>query len=59
MSDNLKKILAPLSEELSIVDERIKSYLETGVPIIDDSSMHLFFKGGKKIRAALVILCSG
>jgi len=59
MSDILKKILEPLSEELLRVDEKIKFHLETGVPIIDDSSMHLFFKGGKKIRAALVILCSG
>jgi len=59
MSDILKKILEPLSDELSRVDEKIKSHIETGVPIIDDSSMHLFFKGGKKIRAALVILSSG
>ncbi len=59
MSDNLKKILEPLSDELLRVDERIKFHLETGVPIIDDSSMHLFFKGGKKIRAALVLLSAG
>lgn len=55
----LKKILEPLSEELLMVDENIKSHLETGVPIIDDSSMHLFFKGGKKIRASLVLLSAG
>lgn len=59
MSDNLKKILEPLSDDLLRVDEKIKSHLETGVPIIDDSSMHLFFKGGKKIRASLVILSAG
>ena len=59
MSDILKKILEPLSGELQQVDEKIKSYLETGVPIIDDSSMHLFFQGGKKIRASLVLLSSG
>ena len=59
MSDILKKILEPLSEELLMVDDNIKSHLETGVPIIDDSSMHLFFKGGKKIRASLVLLSAG
>jgi octaprenyl-diphosphate synthase len=59
MSDILKKILEPLSDELLMVDENIKSHLETGVPIIDDSSMHLFFKGGKKIRASLVLLSAG
>ncbi|PKL18939.1 MAG: hypothetical protein CVV49_03250 [Spirochaetae bacterium HGW-Spirochaetae-5] len=59
MSDILKKILEPLSEELLKVDDNIKSHLETGVPIIDDSSMHLFFKGGKKIRASLVLLSAG
>jgi len=59
MSDILKNILEPLSDELQRVDERIQFYLETGVPIIDDSSMHLFFKGGKKVRASLVLLSSG
>jgi octaprenyl-diphosphate synthase len=59
MSDILKKILEPLSEELLMVDDNIKFHLETGVPIIDDSSMHLFFKGGKKIRASLVLLSAG
>ncbi|HNX22631.1 MAG TPA: polyprenyl synthetase family protein [Spirochaetota bacterium] len=59
MSDNLKKILEPLADDLLRVDEKIKSHLETGVPIIDDSSMHLFFKGGKKIRASLVLLSAG
>jgi len=59
MSDNLKNILHPLSDKLLKVDERIKAILETGVPVIDGSSMHLFFQGGKKIRASLVLLCSG
>jgi len=59
MSDTLKKILEPLSDDLLLVDEKIKSHLETGVPIIDESSMHLFFKGGKKIRASLVLLSAG
>lgn len=59
MSDNLKKILEPLSGELVRVDEKIKSFLMTGIPVIDDSAMHLFSKGGKKIRASLTLLSSG
>lgn len=56
---NLQNILEPLSADLQRVDEKIKSYLETGVPIIDNSAMHLFLKGGKKIRASLVMLSCG
>jgi len=59
MSNNIQKILNPIADDLAKVDERIKFYLETGIPIIDDSSMHLFFKGGKKIRAAIVLLFAG
>lgn len=57
--NNLQNILGPLSSDLQRVDEKIRSHLETGVPIIDNSSMHLFLKGGKKIRASLVILSCG
>jgi octaprenyl-diphosphate synthase len=59
MSNNIQNILSPISDYLVKVDERIRFYLETGVPIIDDSSMHLFLTGGKKIRASLVILFAG
>ncbi|HOQ10800.1 MAG TPA: polyprenyl synthetase family protein [Spirochaetota bacterium] len=56
MADKLKEILSPVSEELAKVDINIKKNLETGVPLIDKSALHLFAKGGKKIRASLVIL---
>jgi len=59
MSDRLKNILAPLSGDLERVNNSIKKHLETGVPLIDNSSMHLFAKGGKNIRASLVILTAG
>ncbi|MCL1834112.1 MAG: polyprenyl synthetase family protein [Leptospirales bacterium] len=59
MSNSIQNILNPIADDLAKVDERIKFYLETGVPIIDDSSMHLFFKGGKKVRASLLILFAG
>ncbi len=59
MSLQLKNILAPLAGKLRLVDESIAAHLETGVPIIDGSVMHLFTSGGKKIRASLVLLSSG
>ncbi|HOP64273.1 MAG TPA: polyprenyl synthetase family protein [Spirochaetota bacterium] len=59
MSRTLTNILAPLSGHLERVDTSIKKHLETGVPLIDRSAMHLFAKGGKKIRASLVLLTAG
>lgn len=59
MSDKIKKILAPLADELAKVDESIKSHIHTGIPTIDDSSFHLFIKGGKKIRASLLLFGAG
>jgi octaprenyl-diphosphate synthase len=56
---NLKGILKPIRPYLNEVDMVIAAKLKTGVPIIDKSSAHLFYRGGKKIRASLIILCSG
>ncbi len=59
MKPDLKSILEPVSGYLDEVDSDIKEKLTTGVPVIDNTSLHLFIKGGKKIRAALVILAGG
>lgn len=59
MSTDLKKILAPIIPGLEQVDKRIAAHLETGVPLVDGSVMHLFSAGGKKIRASLVLLSAG
>ncbi len=56
---DLKGILKPIRPYLDEVDLRISEKLKTGVPIIDKGSAHLFYRGGKKIRASLIILCSG
>lgn len=56
MKSDLKSILEPISGLLDEVDSDIQEKLLTGVPVIDNTSLHLFIKGGKKIRAALVIL---
>ncbi len=59
MDKDLKEILAPLDGHLRRVDEEIQKRLQTGIPIIDASALHLFLSGGKRIRASLVILSSG
>ena len=59
MGIDIKQILSPLTPELEQVDRRIAAHLETGVPVVDKSAMHLFSSGGKKIRASLVLLSSG
>jgi octaprenyl-diphosphate synthase len=56
---DLKKILSPLEAHLKQVEEDIKKRLQTGVPLVDASAMHLFMSGGKRIRASIVILASG
>jgi len=56
MSNSIQKIFEPIADDLAKVDERIRFHLETGIPIIDESAMHLFSKSGKKIRASFVIL---
>jgi len=59
MANDLKTILQPLEEELKKVDEDIKLKLTTGIDVLDNSALHLFSRGGKKIRASLVLLTSG
>ncbi len=59
MSKELKKILWPIAGDIKKVHDRIGELIYTGVPLIDESSMHLFQGGGKAVRAALVILSAG
>lgn len=53
---DLKDIFAPIQGHLTQVDTVILGILSSDVPVIDTSSRHLFTGGGKKIRAALVLL---
>ncbi len=56
---DIKDILLPLLPQLDKVDQEIASMLKTGIPLLDQCAVHLFIKGGKKIRAAYVLLASG
>ncbi|MFC1669019.1 polyprenyl synthetase family protein [Spirochaetota bacterium] len=56
---DIKEILYPLNDSLKEVDEIIKQKLLTGIPLVDESAMYLFDRGGKRIRASLLLLASG
>ena len=56
---SLQEILNPIDKYLKKVDAEIKSNMITGISLMDDSTAHLFQRGGKKIRASLAILSSG
>ncbi|MCU0821619.1 MAG: polyprenyl synthetase family protein, partial [Spirochaetes bacterium] len=56
---SLPEILRPIEKYLKKVDAEIKSNMITGIPLMDESTSHLFQRGGKKIRASLAILGSG
>lgn len=55
---DLKKITAALNGMLDSVSREIALMLRSDVPVINDSAMHLFSRGGKKVRACLVMLSS-
>jgi octaprenyl-diphosphate synthase len=59
LKPTLEEIFAPIKPHLKGVDEAIPKILKTGIDLMNDSSLHLFKKGGKKIRASIVILSSG
>lgn len=55
----LQDILFPIEQDLHRVDSAIREYLSAGIPLLDEGTRHLFIRGGKKIRASLVLLASG
>jgi octaprenyl-diphosphate synthase len=55
----LAEILSPIEPYMQRVDVEIREKMKTGISLIDEGAFHLFKQGGKKIRAALIILCSG
>ena len=56
---NLQKIVEPIKGYLEEVNEEIEKRLNTGIDLVDECALHLFKRGGKKIRASLIILSSG
>jgi octaprenyl-diphosphate synthase len=56
---DLKAILKPIEGHLNRVDYVIQTRMLTGIHLLDESAMHHFKQGGKKVRAAMIILASG
>lgn len=59
MGKKLQDITAPIAAKLQLVDDSIIRQLTTGIPILDQGAQHLFVRGGKRIRASVVLLASG
>ncbi len=59
LKPSLEDTIKPIQSYLKGVDEAIPKILKTAIPLMDAGSMQLFKKGGKKIRASIVIFSSG
>jgi octaprenyl-diphosphate synthase len=51
--------LAIISDEMAEVDRVIAERLQSGVPLVAQVSRYLIGAGGKRLRPALLLLCSG
>lgn len=52
----LTALYAPIRDELSAVDDRLRSELQSRYPFIDELVKHAFRLGGKRLRPALLLL---
>ena len=52
-------ILAPVAEDLQRVDARIRSRLDSDVPLVRQVAEHIVAGGGKRLRPALLLLSAG
>ena len=50
LNDNssLQAIVKPVKSYLERIDEEIKKKLNSGIPLLDESALHIFKKGGKR-----------
>ncbi|MCU0848056.1 MAG: polyprenyl synthetase family protein [Spirochaetes bacterium] len=59
MENDIREILKPVDGYIQKVEESIRRKISSGIPLIDEGALHLFKRGGKRIRAALVVLAGG
>lgn len=52
----LSRLLAPIAEDLALVDRRLQQELRSSDPFIDQLAQHSFRIGGKRLRPALLLL---
>ncbi|MCU9593701.1 heptaprenyl diphosphate synthase component II [Caldibacillus thermolactis] len=53
---NYKRVYSILNKDLKIIENELERVLESGSPILQESSLHYLQAGGKRIRPILVIL---
>lgn len=54
----LNRIYAGIQKDLDLVERNLRSIARSSVPLISEIGRYLFQKSGKRIRPALVLLCS-
>jgi octaprenyl-diphosphate synthase len=54
----LNLLYAPIRNELTAVDERLRVELRSRYPFVDELVKHSFRLGGKRLRPALLLLCA-
>ena len=58
VDDCYNDLKSSVDQKISLVDEKIKSRLESDVDLIDQMVVHHLRSGGKRIRALLTLGCS-
>ena len=58
VDDCYNDLKSSVDQKISLVDEKIKSRLESDVDLIDQMVVHHLCSGGKKIRSLLTLGCS-
>ena len=58
VDDSYNDLKSSVDQKISLVNEKIKSRLESDVDLIDQMVVHHLRSGGKKIRSLLTLECS-
>ena len=58
VNDSYNELRSSVDKKVSLVEDKIKSRLESDVNLIDEMVVHLLGSGGKRIRALLTLGCS-
>lgn len=55
----LTELLAPVSDDMRVVDQVIRTRLRSDVPLINSIAEYIIAAGGKRLRPALLLMMSG
>lgn len=57
-SDNKLPFFDPIAEDLATVEDALASHMKSGIRTVSEVTSHVIDSGGKRLRAALVLLCA-